>query len=57
MDKTEREKFFIRLEKDREQGLVDTQFFTLNIKGKTEEDVYSELNRMDSAKAVEVFMI
>ena len=54
---SEKEKFFKNLEKDQEKGLVDTKFFPGNTFDVTEEEVYTELNRMDNAEVVKVEMV
>ena len=54
---TQKEKFLKQLEEDRNNGLIDTNFFIGNTCNITEEEVYAELNRMEEADDVDVEMI
>lgn len=45
---TEKELFFANLASKREQGLMDVKFFPAAVFGASEDEIYGELNRMES---------
>jgi len=47
--KTEKEKYFERIERLRDEGLRDVKFYAANIVGVSEEAAYAELNRLHAA--------